>query len=133
MSIKFRVDTQGAPVFENGWVVRRSRHVICVELDMRSKYTTVDATSGHTVLIGANERSIHLEPSVDRSQFTSLAIDGMPKDFEFFSASGGRYTISICYIRRQSRSQKLLEWVDHQMWRLRSLINRREHAQDQDQ
>lgn len=111
MTIEVTVKQQGAPVFNSAYVVRRSRHIAVIAIDMASKYTSADWSSGHEVTILANERSLHLDPSKDAESFTTLAVEGMPKGFSLFATGGGRYTINLVYVRDVTKFEwRLQDW-----------------------
>lgn len=115
MPIEIFIQHQGAPIYNDFHVVRRTRHMVAISIDMHSKYTSIDAIAGHTLLVGTNERSMHLCTLADRNTYTWLRIEGLPKDFEVFATRGGRYTLNVVFLREVSTVDRI-RWALSDVW-----------------
>ena len=88
------IKEQGAPIINCASVLYESDEIIVIELDMRSKYCYVGASSGNGVYIEANERSLHLH-GTDRDAATWVEVPG--NKTQFLGSTGGRYTINLIF------------------------------------
>ena len=97
--MNFTIKTQGAPVPNAAAVVYQSEGCIVIELDMQSKYTSIEASSGHSVFIGASEHSLRLHPDKVRDEYTIVEFDLPPGKWTYTCGSGGRYTLTMCFLK----------------------------------
>ena len=88
------IKEQGAPIVNCASVLYESDEIIVIELDMRSKYCYVGASSGNGVYIEANERSLYLH-GADRDATTWVEVPG--NKTQFLGSNGGRYTINLVF------------------------------------
>lgn len=100
--MKFKIRYQGAPVvnIDAVSIIHKSKNLVAVELDMRSKWCEIGGTFGDTNELGfilcATEQSLHLNEEIERDKCTSIIIcDYSPKLWDFFCIECNRYTTRI--------------------------------------
>jgi hypothetical protein len=101
---EIKIIQPGAPVINSAWVVYKTDQVILIEVDLQSKYCSVNISSGNSVLINANEYSLHLDDSVDPDLDTWVEFPEA-EGYSFFGHSSGRYTIQLTFFKRYHELQ----------------------------
>jgi hypothetical protein len=96
---QFAVLQSGAPIINSAWIVYKTDQVILIEIDMKSKYCFINASSGNSVFIGADGNSLNLDEDVDIDSDTWVEFPEA-KEYSFFSGSCGRYSIQLTFIKR---------------------------------
>lgn len=71
-----------------------------MEIDMHSKYCSIEATAGHDIFIGAGEHSLRLSENHKREEMTVVTVEMPPGDWSYQCGSSGRYTLTVCYLKR---------------------------------
>lgn len=94
------IKQQGAPLTNEAFVLYQSEKCIVLEIDMLSKYCSIEATAGHDIFIGAGEHSLRLSENHKREDWTIVTVDLPPGTWTYTCGSGGRYTLTVCYLKR---------------------------------
>lgn len=85
---------QGAPIISSASVLYESNDLVVIELDLRSKYCYIGASTDNGVFIEANERSLHLH-GTNRDASTWVEVPGNRP--QFLGGTSGRYTINLIF------------------------------------
>ena len=103
MPVPLVVKYQGAMVANSATVVAFGGDVLAVEVDMKSKYGFVGGITGGLggipgIIVCANKSSINIQG--DRGEPTGLGFPTL-KGWDVFCAGfAGRYSIQVCFIKR---------------------------------
>lgn len=93
------VKKQGSVLCNYAYTRYESGKCLIVEMDLRSKYCELVASSGHGCLIGATERSLHLDGSQPRDANTWIEFDLPGGRWVFVTGSVSRYTLTCVFLR----------------------------------
>jgi hypothetical protein len=104
--IRCAVKHKGAPIVNGGYVREIGKNIVALEIDLKSKYCEVSCSFGGSdetcgVYINANERSLHLNKYVKRDEPTALEFTDFV-GWDVFACGIGRYTLSVCLIRKEA-------------------------------
>lgn len=98
--VPFTIKHQGAAVPNEAWYRYKSEKCLVIELDMRSKYTDLGASSGNQVFIEANEQSLHLDDAQPRDSYTVVEFALPDGDWQLcHGGRSGRYSLSFTYLK----------------------------------
>ena len=96
--IEIIINRVGAPIVNYAYVFKASDDIVCIEVDMKSKYCEVIAIGSNSIWIGATANSLHLNEEISRNEATEIIFPTF-EDWEIFTAVGERYTIRICFYK----------------------------------
>ncbi len=100
--VELRIDMQGGPIVNCGYVHHAGRDVAAVEIDMKSKHCAVSMTGSSDdiplVMLSPTERSLHLTQGKD-AEPTAICFPGF-YGWDIFCAEVSRYTLLICFVRQ---------------------------------
>ncbi len=114
IGVALKVVEQGAVVVNSARIHRGSKAIVCVEMDLRSKYAKLDWIGGGddeppSISLIADERTLILHRRKPRDSATMVAFPEY-KGWRVFAAEGAsRYTVRICLVapaRRATRKRK---------------------------
>lgn len=107
--IKYEVEVMGKAIPGSAWLVKASDGIVAIELDMRTKWAEISATSStHAayteahllvpgILIDISERSLHMDDEAG-DQLTHITFPEY-LGWEVWAANLSRYTCCICLTR----------------------------------
>ena len=91
---------QAGAVVCNGAITRyESPSCIVLEMDLHSKYCSLDASCGHGVFLVATERSLHLDDSRPHDDMTWVEFELPAGKWSLVSGSVSRYTLTCVFLR----------------------------------
>ena len=98
----YKIDVQGAAVVNTVTIHARTKAIVCIDIDMKSKYCQPgaycnDMKNGKTIpgiFIDTDENSLF----VRKSENDTLIMFPMFEGYSVYASSGGRYTISVVLI-----------------------------------
>lgn len=90
---------RGAPVVGEALILYESDSCVVIELDLSSKYCTIAASSGHSLMLGATDYSLGLNQDVDRDELTWVEFLLPEGTWRYTCGSVSRYTAHICFLR----------------------------------
>lgn len=94
-----KIEHQGSVVVNSSTIVLLKDNIVCIDLDLKTKYCEVDAITDDGVYISATERTLEADNSIDISTPTKVSFKNY-KDWKFYASNNGRYTISIVLIKK---------------------------------
>lgn len=94
------IKQQGAPRVNEAFVLYQSEKCIVLEIDMHSKYCSIGASAGHDIFIDAGPHALHLSDDHPREAYTVVTVDLPPGTWSYTCGSGGRYTLTVCYLKQ---------------------------------
>lgn len=100
---EYRVIRQGAPIINSGNIIRKSKNIVLLEIDLKSKYCEVDCLfkddeGNFGIHIGTTKHSIHLNTGVKKDEPTVIEFSNS-NGWGIYLANISRYTLRICLIR----------------------------------
>jgi hypothetical protein len=96
---EFKIIMAGAAIVNSAWIVYKTDQVILIEVDLRTKYTRVNASCNHSVFIECTGDSLYTNPDVALEGDTWIEFPEA-EGYSFFGASGGRYTLQLTFFKR---------------------------------
>lgn len=97
---------QGVIQIASAWASIFSENFILVELDCKSKYPVINATSTNVVWLGAGPYTLHPGATND---LTEVRLN-LPPGFKVGPVEIGRYDVQIFCYRRDSSGDATLLW-----------------------
>jgi hypothetical protein len=101
--VRFKINIQGAPVVNDMVVVKRSKDIVVIEGDMKSKWCVyIGYVSGNygnhnpSILIDATNRSLHLHPN--KTGVTEIELVDFA-GWSIWCVNVSRYSICACLIK----------------------------------
>ena len=97
--MKLNIVRQGAPKVNAACIVRKSKDIVCISLDMHSKYCVLDGhfSGDHPgLLIGYDKNSMHLGKKKGSTDVEFLDFDA---SWSIFSIDSARYTFNITLLK----------------------------------
>lgn len=104
--------SNGAVLVSSAYIWRKSDDIVCVYVDMRSKYAEAICVcdsgpsgpksniSGPTITLAAGDSTMHLNDKCSREELTELTFMDYV-GWEIFCVSGpNRYTMSVVFIKK---------------------------------
>ncbi len=103
--VKIKV-TRGRVIVNSACVHKRSRNIMLVEIDLKSKYAQVYGYGDFCVALSADEHTLHVDKRKNPESLTSIEFPEF-KDWSIYLSSVGRYTLSLCLVKnRKQRKEK---------------------------
>jgi hypothetical protein len=104
----FKINRQGEPIINNGYIIEQNKIITAVEIDMRSKWCVVDCTTGGDhgipgIWIDKTDRSLHLHKSKKEVTIIEFPIF---KGLDIFTAECCRYTLRVVFINMEEYVKK---------------------------
>lgn len=96
--------TYQGPVRVNAAHIHKAREdVVCIYIDMHSKYAVVDCSiSGEgdppAIFMSANKRTLHVDESKSMDESTCIEFTDYP-GWRVFAADVSRYAVAVCLVR----------------------------------
>jgi len=101
------IKQQGAPITSDNcaWIYEKGLRIAALFISMTSKYVNIGGISGGSgnddgpgIMIDANERSLHLDESKNRDEFTFITFPKF-KNWSIIATGTGRYDLYICLVK----------------------------------
>ena len=100
--IKIDITNQGAPVINSGIIYKKSKDIVLIEIDLKSKYCNEVAYVGDKypgISISAIKESLYLKEDVDKDEPTIIKFPEF-EGYYIYASTSGRYTINLCLLKR---------------------------------
>lgn len=110
------IKSQGAPRISSATLLYRNEDTMFIELDMQTKYCDVVSSCGDELHIMCSERTpLEEEQAKSRYDMTIIKVHEA-HGMAFQGQGGGRYTITLCFIREAIATQEeepiKTQWFD---------------------
>ncbi len=94
---KVVIMNQGAPLVNDAVIHYSAKDIVCIKVDLKSKWCEIDAETDNGIWIGATKRSTGTKPRVSKDYGTKIALPEFSfKTWEIFSIDVRRYTVNVC-------------------------------------
>lgn len=91
------VEKEGPVRVNAAWVLAKGPSVVALSIDLHTKYAEVGGLSGDRILLSVTERTLHLDETKPKDDFTVIAFPAFP-GYTVHCADLGRYTLSVCLV-----------------------------------
>jgi hypothetical protein len=100
---KFEIVQQGAIIVNDAWIRYQNDSVIIIDVDCKSKYFDVSASSGKGVFVTANDSTLYKDDE-NAEKDTWIEFLEVPVGFDYVASSTGRYTLTVVFHKNEYES-----------------------------
>ena len=100
--VEVKIDSQGAPMVDHGWIEQDGEKVVAIGIDMQSRCCEISATGADEdipiVAIEAGESSWQLDPDKNRDELTCISLPEY-KGWDVWVAHIQKSLLTLCLIK----------------------------------
>lgn len=100
--VKTNIDTQGAAIINDGFVIAEGENIVAFEIDLKSKHAFVSGQGANCnnfpcLYIGAYEDTLHINKDVNLNMWTEISFPEY-QGWTVWCADLAKYTLTICLV-----------------------------------